>query len=346
MKFALFTHVPWPEGTDPQRIFEQLAEEFQYAEELGFHSAWLAEHHFSRYGLGSSSMVLAASLAARTKKIRLGSAVLLPSLHNPVRLAEETATVDALSGGRLDVGLGRGTDGYEFTGYNVDWEESQRRFREGVQMVQGLWTNPEYTYKGEFFHADRVSLVPPPVQKPHPPIYLAATRTLATLEFVASTGHPLMIGVVMDTRDGLDLAHRFVELSKEAGHDVPMSRIPFFRYFYVAESEEEARKDTEPTLSWTLDMNQWRRTFKQGSEVYHRLEDWRNTRTELPPSYEYLYENRAIIGTPAQCLAKIKALQQQGIEYFGCNFSFGGMPHDKLLRSMKLFAAEVMPHFD
>jgi alkanesulfonate monooxygenase SsuD/methylene tetrahydromethanopterin reductase-like flavin-dependent oxidoreductase (luciferase family) len=278
MKFALFTHVPWPEGTRPQRVFEQVIEEFQRGEELGFHSAWLAEHHFSRYGLASSPMVLAATLAAHTKKIRLGSAVLLPSLHNPVRLAEETATVDSLSGGRLDVGFGRGTDGYEFTGYNVDWEESQGRFRECIQMVQGLWTNPEYTYPGEFFQANRVSLVPPPLQKPHPPIYLAATRTQATLEFVASTGHPLMVGVVMDTRDAVDLATRFVALSREAGHHVPMSRVPFFRYFYVAETEEQARKDTEPALSWTLDMIQWRRTFRQGSEVYHRLADWRETR--------------------------------------------------------------------
>ena len=89
----------------------------------------------------------------------------------------------------------------------------------------------------------------------------------------------------------------------------------------------------------------WRRSFKQGSEVYHRLEDWRNTRTETPPNYDYLHEHRAIIGTPEQCVAKINDLQQQGIEYFGCNFSFGGMEHSKLLRSMKLFADEVMPHF-
>ena len=345
MKFALFSHVAWPEGSDHQRVFEQVTEEFQYGEELGFHSAWLAEHHFSRYGLGSSSMVLAASIAPRTTKIRLGSAVLLPSLHSPVRLAEDTATLDAISGGRLDVGLGRGTQGYEYTGYNVDWEESFERFKEGVTMVQGLWTNREYTYKGRYFQADRVSLVPPPVQKPHPPIYLAATRTLATLEYVATTGHPLMIGVVMDTKDALDLCRRFVKLSQEAGHNVPISAIPFFRYFYVAETEEQARRDAEPCLNWTLDVNQWRRSFKQGSEVYHRLEDWRNTRTETPPSYDYLHEHRAIIGTPEQCVAKIKDLQQQGIEYFGCNLSFGGMEHSKLLRSMKLFADEVMPHF-
>ena len=345
MKFALFTHLPWPEGTDPRRIFEQATEEVQYGEELGFHSAWLAEHHFSRYGLGSSSLVLAASMAAHTKTIRLGTAVLVPPLHHPVRLAEDTATVDSISGGRLDVGFGRGTAGYEYSGLNMDPEESQERFQESIGVIQGLWTTPDYSHHGRYYQVNQTTLVPPPVQKPHPPIYLAATRTEATLEYVASTGHALMVGVVQDTPDALDLCRRFVELSRKAGHNVPMSQIPFFRYFYVAETEAQARKDSQDALNWTLDMTQWRRTFTVGSEVNLRLQDWRDTRSELPPSYDYLCEHRAIIGTPEQCVAKIKELQQQGIEYFGCNFSFGGLEHEKLLRSMELFSREVMPHF-
>ena len=345
MKFALFTHLPWPEGTDPRRIFEQATEEVQYGEELGFHSAWLAEHHFSRYGLGSSSLVLAASMAAHTKTIRLGTAVLVPPLHHPVRLAEDTATVDSISGGRLDVGFGRGTAGYEYSGLNMDPEESQERFQESIGVIQGLWTTPDYSHHGRYYQVNQTTLVPPPVQKPHPPIYLAATRTEATLEYVASTGHALMVGVVQDTPDALDLCRRFVELSRKAGHNVPMSQIPFFRYFYVAATEAEARKDSQDALNWTLDMTQWRRTFTVGSEVNLRLQDWRDTRSELPPSYDYLCEHRAIIGTPDQCVAKIKELQRQGIEYFGCNFSFGGLEHEKLLRSMELFSREVMPHF-
>ena len=312
---------------------------------MGFHSAWLAEHHFSRYGLGSSSLVLAGSIAAQTKTIRLGTAVLVPPLHHPVRLAEDTATVDSISGGRLDVGFGRGTAGYEYSGLNVDREDSQGRFQESISVIQGLWTTSEYSHRGQYFQVEQATLVPPPVQKPHPPIYLAATRTQATLEYVASTGHSLMVGVVQDTPDALDLCRRFVKLSQKAGHNVPMSRIPFFRYFYVADSEAQARKDSQDALNWTLDMSQWRRTFTMGSEVNHRLEDWRKTRSELPPSYDYLFQHRAIIGTPDQCVAKIKDLQEQGIDYFGCNFSFGGLEHNKLLRSMKLFSQEVMPHF-
>ncbi|MCH8744229.1 MAG: LLM class flavin-dependent oxidoreductase [Chloroflexi bacterium] len=345
MKFGLFTHIPWPEGAEPQQLFEEVTQQAIHGEELGFESIWLAEHHFTRYGLGASSLVIASSIAARTKKIRLGTAVLVPPLHNPIRLAEDTATLDVISGGRLDVGYGRGAGGSEYTGFNLDREESQQRFQEAIEMVQGLWTTPEYTHQGRFYRANKTNLVPMPLQKPHPPVYIGATRTLETLKFVVSTGHSLCIGVVLDHTDAIDLCQRFAEMSKEAGFNVPISGIPFFRYFYVAETEAQARQDTEAALNWTLDVGQWRRAFTEGSEVYHKLEDWRKTRTEMPPSYDYLFENRAIIGSPEQCIAKIKALQDQGIEYFGPNFSFGNMEHQKVVKSMKLFAKEVMPAF-
>ncbi len=345
MKFGLFSHIPWPEGTDQKEIIEETTQQVQYGEELGFHGAWFAEHHFSRYGLGSSSLILLSSIAAQTKTIRLGTAILVPPLHHPLRLAEEIATLDLVSGGRLDVGFGRGSANYEYQGYNIDPEESQGRFQEAIRLVQALWTTPEYSHTGQYFTVNHATLVPSPLQQPHPPLYIAATRTPATLEFVVSTGHPLLIGVVLDTADALSLCHRFVKMSKEAGHNVPMSRIPFSRYCYVAETDEQARRDMQASLEWTLDMIQWRRTFTQGSEVNHRLAEWRRTRTEPLPDYEHMYEHRAIIGTPQSCLAAIRALQEQGIDYFICNFAFGGMDFEKVRRSMQLFAQEVMPHF-
>ena len=132
MRFGLFSHVPWPEGVDPQQVYEETTEEAQYGEELGFNSIWLAEHHFTRYGLGSSSLVLISSIAAQTKTIRLGTAILVPTLHNPLRLAEDTATLDVISGGRLDVGFGRGAAGYEYSGYGIDREDSQASASKGA----------------------------------------------------------------------------------------------------------------------------------------------------------------------------------------------------------------------
>ena len=345
MKFGLFSHVPWPEDVAPSQVVDNITEEFVVGEELGFDSGWLAEHHFSRYGLGSASLMLLANIAARTRKLRLGTAVIIPPLHHPVRLAEDTATLDLLSGGRLDAGFGRGTAGYEYTGYSVDSDESQLRFQESIQIIEGLWTTPGFSFEGQHFQVKEANLVPPPVQKPHPPMYIAATRTRETQEFAASSGHSGIIGVVLDTTDGLDLCYQLVEGAKQSGKKMDIGGIPFFRYFYVGETEEQARRDSEAALNWTMDVNQWRRTYQRGSEVYDSLDDFLRTRTELPPSYDYLFEHRAFIGNPDQIIAKIRALQDAGIGYFGCNFSFGGMPQDKVLKSMELFAREVMPEF-
>ena len=343
MKFAFFTHVPWPEGTDPGQILAETTEQIQYAEELGFASAWLAEHHFTRYSMVSSSLILATHIAARTKNIRLGTAVLVSPLHNPMRLAEDTAMLDLVSDGRLDVGFGRGSGGYEYAGYGLDPAESAERFQDSIKIIEGLWTTPGFSYESRFNKLDDINLVPPPLQQPHPPIYIAATRTPATLEFLVSSGHNLCVAVVQDTAAALELCHRFVQLSEEAGNNRPMSEIPFFRYFYVAETEEQVRQDTEDRINWVADIMQWRRFIDTGSEVYRRMDDWRRERTQLPDSYDYLAGNRAVLGTPDQCVAQIKELQSHGIDYFGCNFDFGGMSRDKVRRSMELFSKEVMP---
>ncbi len=345
MKFALFSHVPWPEDIAPSQVVDNITEEFVVGEELGFDSGWLAEHHFSRYGLGSASLMLLANIAARTTKLRLGTAVIIPPLHHPVKLAEDTATLDLLSGGRLDAGFGRGTAGYEYTGYSVDSNESQDRFQESIQIIEGLWTTRNFTYEGQHYRVEKANLVPPPAQKPHPPMYIAATRTRETQDFAAASGHSGIIGVVLDTTDGLDLCRQLVEGARRSGKEMDIGGIPFFRYFYVAETEEQAIRESKAALNWTMDVNQWRRTYQGGSEVYDSLENFRRARTEFPPSYEYLFEHRAFIGDPDQIAAKIRALQDAGIGYFGCNFSFGGMPQDKVLKSMQLFAREVMPAF-
>ena len=345
MDFALFSHVPWPEGSDAKQVYDDITEEFILGEELGFKSAWMAEHHFTRYGLGSAPNVLASNIVAKTTTLRIGSAVFVSPLHLPARLAEEIATLDVLSGGRIDVGFGRGAASSEYNVADVPLEESQQRFRESITMIEGLWSNRNYTFEGQHYKITNANIVPQPVQNPHPPIYIAATLTQATQEFVAGSGHPLLIGVVLDTVDAMALCHNMIALAKTKGQNMTMNQIPFFRYFYVAETEEQARADSKPALDWNLDMIQWRRTFDTGSEVWDKIDDYRKTRTELPPSYDYLVENRAFIGTPDQVIAKIQGLRDQGIEYFGCNFSFGGMPQDKVLKSMRLFAKEVMPAF-
>ena len=345
MDFALFSHIPWPEEHTPKALFSDLLEQAVVGEELGFKAIWLAEHHFTRYRLGASSLVIASNIAARTDKIRLGTAVLIPPLHHPVRLAEDTATLDILSAGRLDVGFGRGASSSEYGNFGIDHVESQARYRETIQMVETLWTTRDCTFEGDYYSSQHLNLVPTPLQQPHPPVYVAATRSAESLDFVASTGRRLIIGVVLNTDEAIDLLQRFLDQAQSSGHAAAPSDVPFFRYFYVAETEEQAHRDAREALNWTLDINTWRREFAVGSEVYESIDNYRNRRTELPPSYEYLAEHRAFIGTPDQCAAKIQTLHDAGVRYFGCNFAFGGLDQKKQLRSMELFAREVMPRF-
>src|SRR5262245_29553518 len=150
MKFGLFHHIPWPEGAEQGRVLREAIAQVQHAEALGFHAAWLAEHHFSRYGLGSASLLLATHLAAVTRRIRIGTAIAIAPIRHPIHLAEETATLDILSGGRLDFGLGSGGP-VELGGFNVDPDESRERFQEVVDMVRGLWTSAVYSHRGTYF---------------------------------------------------------------------------------------------------------------------------------------------------------------------------------------------------
>ena len=346
MKFALISHLPWPEDTDARSIVEQTTDDIVLGEELGFHSAWLAEHHFTRYGIGSSALVFASAIAARTSEIRLGTAVLVPPLHNPIRLAEDTATLDLISNGRFDAGFGRGASRSEFTPYGVDHSDTQASFQESVNMIRGMWTTPEYTHKGNHYSVHQANLVPPPVQQPHPPIYIAATRTPETLEFAVSNGFPTMIGLTVDTAPALELCHRYEAMSAEAGHNVTVGDIPFFRYCYLAETEEQARQDAYKSLNWVIDLLQWRGTLNGASEASNSIDEWRRTRGNPSLTFDHVAEHRSIIGTPEQCVEKIMALQAQGVEYFGCNFAFGGMPRDKVKSAMRLFGEQVMPHFD
>ena len=343
MKLALFTHLPWPENISQQDVFQGAVEQVQMAEASGYHSAWFAEHHFTRYSMGSSLCVILGHMAAATKNIRLGTGVIVPVLHNPIRIAEDTATVDLLSGGRLDVGFGRGVYSYEYGGFGIPEENSQQRFRESVLSVRDMWTKRPVSLDGEFYSFRNIDLVPSPVQKPHPPVYIAASRSPETLGFLVENKFLLCIAVVQDTSQALELVTRYKKLCKDFGRPSYMSEVPFFRYVHVAETEERAIASTKQHVEWIQDIMQWRRFLIDHTEVDRSISDWRGERTELPPSYEYIRDNRAFIGTPEQVAEKILALKSEGIEYFGSNFAMAGLPQEEILKSMRLFDEKVRP---
>jgi alkanesulfonate monooxygenase SsuD/methylene tetrahydromethanopterin reductase-like flavin-dependent oxidoreductase (luciferase family) len=348
MKFSLFILPSWPEqeASHQSRIFAEAVEQIQYAEELGFDSVWLAEHHFSRFGICPLALSFAYYVAARTRTIRIGTGVSVLTFQNPVLLAEETAMLDVLSHGRLDFGVGRGQVVYEYGNFQVDFESRTQRFQEILDIILGLWSTPGFSYHGKYYQVDDMTIAPVPVQQPHPPIYLAVSRTPASVDVAVQRNLPIMTGTNTPDEDVLGIRRLYAERCAAAGKAPLLGDMPFFRLAYVAEDEKQAQEDPREALTWVGDLNGLRRTLTKSSEIYMDLEHWRQTRTTPPPNYETQLQNTTYFGTPDQLVTWIRALQQQHhVQYFGVNMSFGTLKHEQVMRSMALFAREVMPKF-
>ena len=340
MRFATFEHVPWPSGADHATVLRRATQQVQLAEELGFHGAWIAEHHFSRYGLASASLLLMTHLAAHTSRIRLGTGITIASIRNPILVAEEAAMLDVLSGGRLDFGVGSGGVP-ELRGFGIPREESRGRLAEVVEIVLGLWSNPVYSYDGAFFQLENVSVAPTPIQKPHPPLY-AAVRTPSSVEFAAEHNMHYMTGVTGDTEQNIRHQEGYVAMMSQRGKPVDSADLPFFRYVYVAESDEQARQDTEAPMMWVWDCLDWQ--VSEGQRTGLGLDEWLRSPRTRSATYEEVYDKIAFFGTADKVLRQLTELRDRGIQYFGGSFAFGGLDHNKVTRSMKMFAKDVMPY--
>ena len=171
-----------------------MIEQAAFGEELGFDSVWLAEHHFHSFGgVLSSPAVIGAAIAQRTRKIRIGTAVTLLPYHNPLRIAEDYATLDCLSGGRLEFGIGHGFIKWESLTFGTPLEELRRRFKENLDVILKAWSEPKFSHKGNSYRYDDVELLPRPVQKPFPTVWMGATSTAESFEFAGRSGFHMML---------------------------------------------------------------------------------------------------------------------------------------------------------
>ena len=196
MKFDIFYQLPQADSQIPARRYRDLIDEAVEAERLGFDTLWLAEVHFApRFSLMPAPLMLLAAIAERTTRLRLGLAVNLLPLHHPVRLAEETAMLDVISGGRAEFGAGRGAFPLNYRGYNVPLAESRGRFEETLEFVKRAWREERITFHGRHLdiNVDNLAVIPKPVQKPYPPIRLAA-NSADTFEFAGAHGYRIFAG--------------------------------------------------------------------------------------------------------------------------------------------------------
>ena len=336
MKFGLFFQSPCAVDQTPAARYQDMIAQCQLADELGFDAAWLAELHFNqRFSVMPAPLMIASAIAQTTKNIRIGTAVHLMPLHHPMRLAEEAATLDVLSGGRSIFGIGRGSILTHFLGYGIDQEQARERFLEGLEMVLGMWAHEEYSYKGQYYKADGISVAPRPLQQPHPPVYIAA-NSADTFEIVGSLGHNILVAPTIVTVQGaLDGLASYRRELGENGHDEAKVRVNVNVPVHVAETEKEAQAGFETTINNYIGTLRNMASAGKGSQRAMSL------------TYELVRDEFAAVGTPQQVADKLQSFKARyNPQEFMCWFNIGGMlPHEQVANSMRLFAQEVMPQF-
>jgi luciferase family oxidoreductase group 1 len=312
----------------------------QAAEAHGFRNVWLAEHHFSTYGYLSRPAQLAAYLAARTTRLRVGTAVIVVPLHHPLVVAEEIATLDLLSGGRLDVGLGRGYQHYEFERLGIELESSRARWEESVDVILKALAGRPFTHEGKFFTIPETSVFPQPVQRPRPPIWITAQSPDSVEAAVRRGFNVLTGGFGIPIERMAEFRRLFDRAVAEARPPHPLE-VGVQRAVYVTDSEADARAAAEEAR-WNM------RVTLSLRHHYERVEQGRAIPVPAPtePSIDDLRDRFLVIGTPDTVIRQIRRIRDLvGITHFNCSFWFGDLEHARVLRSMELFAREVMPAF-
>ena len=253
MKCSILQFFSWPgRRTELSRVYRRALERIEIMDRSGYDAVWLTEHHFTDYSVCPSIPVIGTFAAARTSRLRIGTGVCLAGFYHPLRLAEEIALLDILSGGRVNWGAGRGFDPNEFAAFGVPVEESHARFRETVEIVLTAWTHDRLTYAGEFFSFDGVEVLPKPLQQPHPPVWLAASSPGA-VERAAAAGHSILMdphATHAELGNKLDLYRKTLA---RHGHTMDGRQIPMARFFAVAASEGEAAEIARRGARWLLD---------------------------------------------------------------------------------------------
>ena len=325
--------------------FDQAFSEIDLAEDVGLHSVWLAEMHFAGdRSVLASPLVVASAIAARTNHLRMGTAVQVLPLTNPVRLAEEVATLDHISRGRFDFGIGRSGLARSYVGYNIPYAESQGRFYECLDILRKAWTEDTFSYEGEFYSYHNVAVAPKPYQLPYPPIRMAAGSN-ETYPLVGQMGLPIFLS--LRTVSIEDLQQSVAEY-KKAWHDAGQPgepdlamRIPV----YVADTMDEALSEPEEgVMSFFRNLGQMVvQSGAQGRELNDERSQRANRLAEI--SYEEVLREKVAFGTPEVVVERLQQLQEDlSLSMVIAEVSTGlRLPPDRVLNSIRLLGEQVAP---
>jgi alkanesulfonate monooxygenase SsuD/methylene tetrahydromethanopterin reductase-like flavin-dependent oxidoreductase (luciferase family) len=330
MRFGLFGGAQARRGDgDPARGFRDHVDTCVEAEALGFHSSFLVEHHFTGLGQVSASLDLLAWVAARTSTLRLGTGVIVLPWHDPVLLAERAATLDLMSGGRLEFGVGKGYRHSEFAGFCMTYEEAQARFEEALQVIIKAWTsNARFSHNGNFWQYQDIIVEPPTAQQPHPPIWIAAGKP-DSIRSVAARGHKLLLDQFASTEAVGERLAQFKAEREARGRTFDPTDVAVARNLYVARDAT----DTQTALARLAQAH-------AGMVAQSQHPDGRNqSHITAYAGTPGATEASALYGTPDQIAAGLEALQAVGVQ---CVLLHGG---ESARQSIRRFSTDIMPAF-
>lgn len=297
------------------------------AEQLGFYSNFLVEHHFSGVGQVSASLNLLSYLAAKTERIRLGTAVVVLPWHNPVLIAEQAATLDLLSGGRFDFGVGKGYRYNEFEGFCIPMEESTERFEEAMTVIRKAWTTEgRFSHHGKRWHYENIIIEPETTQKPHPPLWLAAGRP-ESLRYAAAEGYNLFLDQFQTFDVVLDRLRIYKQAMTEAGREIRPHGVAVARGLLLA------RDDAEREAQITARMKSQEVMNAHGISADGKA---RSSMVSDPDLRKAAVEG-TLIGTPDEIVERLKWLEAEGVDYV--------LLSSRAKDGLRVFAEEVMPAF-
>ncbi|HEX3864736.1 MAG TPA: LLM class flavin-dependent oxidoreductase [Stellaceae bacterium] len=253
MKFGVLQFFSWPERrTDLASVYQRALQRIEIMDRTGFDAVWLAEHHFSSFSVCPSVHMMGALVAARTTRLRIGTGVSLAPFYHPLRLAEEVAFLDVLSGGRVNWGAGRGFARVEFENFGVPPDESTARFHETVDIVLKAWTEERLHFSGKYFNFDGVEVLPKPLQHPHPPVWMAATSE-AAIDWAARRGFSILMDPHAAHAD-IGRKRRLYASRLQAAGFTPVGRdLPVARLLALGETATRAAEVARRGAQWIVD---------------------------------------------------------------------------------------------
>ena len=341
MHFGTFAEFNTRKGKTQSQTLRESLREVQEAEAAGMDSVWLAEDHFSPENtIMGSPFTIAGAVAGRTSRVRIGMGVVLLPLHNPVRVAEEAATVDLLSDGRLDFGVGRSPVLVNYRGFNIPYDEARDRLSEGLDVVKKAWTQETFSHQGKYWSFEDVRLVPKPYQSPHPPIWFAASSEESFVQ-AGEMGLPILIPSVTGFPKLVERVRVYRKVRQGAGFLEPgevMLRIPA----YAAETTAKARSEPKPSTMHKVELRAKVLLPNIASEDVAR--EFRNA-SEV--SYDDILRDSVMYGTPDAIVDRIREYREMlGLSGVILETNLGGqIPIDLVENSIRLLADKVMPAF-